>query len=480
MTVPSSYVIIFSVIVLIAILTWFIPAIKHATLGMTLMAPIHGFKNGVSVILFILIIGGYLRIVNETKSLEVGIGSIVKRLEGREVWMIPVIMFIISLGGTTYGLSDEALPIYPLLISAMLACGFDSVTATATILCGIISGVSGSTINPFSISAAIDALKETGIQPNQGIILGMGTVVWLSSYLISCLYTMRYALRVKKDPSRSVQSAAERQQAMEIFGKETEAAENMELTPAMKKTLKLFGLSFAIMILGLVPWQAYQIHCFDGWSAFLTGTPLGKWYFNELCVWFLVMSFVIGFFNHFDSRKIMKLFVAGAGDLVGAALIVGLSRGVSAIMKDTGFQYLFAAGGDPGPFWSAQCAVFFPFLYLLQWFHFPDYLDFRPCFSNHSDHGSFDPFPGLCTGSDDHHLYCSSPYRWSHSHFRNDHGSTECLQNRIYYLGQILRKTFPDHFVMESPADRGGHGGVLTFADRFTQIDFPKRMTFGI
>lgn len=99
MTVPSSYVIIFSVIVLIAILTWFIPAIKHATLGMTLMAPIHGFKNGVSVILFILIIGGYLRIVNETKSLEVGIGSIVKRLEGREVWMIPVIMFIISLGG---------------------------------------------------------------------------------------------------------------------------------------------------------------------------------------------------------------------------------------------------------------------------------------------------------------------------------------------------------------------------------------------
>ena len=264
MTVPSSYVIIFSVIVLIAILTWFIPAIKHATLGMTLMAPIHGFKNGVSVILFILIIGGYLRIVNETKSLEVGIGSIVKRLEGREVWMIPVIMFIISLGGTTYGLSEEALPIYPLLISAMLACGFDSVTATATILCGIISGVSGSTINPFSISAAIDALKETGIQPNQGLILGMGTVVWLSSYLISCLYTMRYALRVKKDPSHSVQSAAERQQAMEIFGKETEASENIELTPAMKKTLKLFGLSFAIMIMGLVPWQAYQIHCFDG------------------------------------------------------------------------------------------------------------------------------------------------------------------------------------------------------------------------
>ena len=147
-TMPTSYVIIFGVIVLIAILTWFIPDITHATLGMTLMAPIEGFQNGVSVILFIFIIGGYLRIVNETRALEIGIGRIVKRMNGKEVLLIPVIMFIISLGGTSYGLSDEALAIYPLLISTMLACGFDSVTATATILCGIISGVSGSTIKP--------------------------------------------------------------------------------------------------------------------------------------------------------------------------------------------------------------------------------------------------------------------------------------------------------------------------------------------
>ena len=96
--------------------------------------------------------------------------------------MIPAIMFIISLGGTTYGLSDEALPIYPILIATMLSCGFDSVTATATILCGIISGVSGSTINPFSISAAIDALRDVGISPNQGLVISLGTIVWLSSF----------------------------------------------------------------------------------------------------------------------------------------------------------------------------------------------------------------------------------------------------------------------------------------------------------
>lgn len=364
-SMPSSYVVIFAVIVLIALLTWLFPEIKHATLGMTLMAPIKGFKNGVSVILFILIIGGYLRTINETQSLEIGMGELVKKLEGKEVLMIPVIMFIISLGGTTYGLSDEALPIYPILIGAMLACGFDSVTATATILCGIISGVSGSTINPFSISAAIDALRDTGITPNQGIVIGMGTVVWLVSYAISAVYTMRYALRVKKDPSKTVLTPAETKDAIDSFSKEVEKADNMILTPKMKHTLMIFGLSFAVMILGLIPWPDYNIHVFDGWSAFLTGTPLGKWYFNELCVWFLVMTFVIGFFNGYDTKKIMKLVIAGAGDMVGAALIVGLSRGVSVVMKETGFDlYLLKAGtealhGVPSGLFSTLSYIFY-------------------------------------------------------------------------------------------------------------------------
>ena len=108
---------------------------------------VEGFKKGVSVILFIFIIGGYLRLINETKALEVGIGKVVQKLNGKEILIIPVIMFICSLGGTTYGLSDEALALYPLVISTLMACGFDVITATATILCGIISGVSGSTIN---------------------------------------------------------------------------------------------------------------------------------------------------------------------------------------------------------------------------------------------------------------------------------------------------------------------------------------------
>ncbi len=364
-TMPTSYVIIFGVIVLIAILTWFIPDITHATLGMTLMAPIEGFQNGVSVILFIFIIGGYLRIVNETRALEIGIGRIVKRMNGKEVLLIPVIMFIISLGGTSYGLSDEALAIYPLLISTMLACGFDSVTATATILCGIISGVSGSTINPFATSVAIDALRDVGIEPNQAIVLGMGTLVWLSSFAISCIYTVRYALKVKKNSANSVLTSAEKELALKSFGKSDAKNQEIEFTSRMRRTLMLFAFSFVVMIVALIPWADYGIHIFEGWSSFLTGTPFGEWYFSELCIWFLILSFVIGYLNGFKEKQIIGLIVAGAGDLLGAALIVGLSRGVSAIMSNTGFDmYLLNAGtnalqGVPSGLFSTLSYIFY-------------------------------------------------------------------------------------------------------------------------
>lgn len=364
-TMPTSYVIIFGVIVLIAILTWFIPDITHATLGMTLMAPIEGFQNGVSVILFIFIIGGYLRIVNETRALEIGIGRIVKRMNGKEVLLIPIIMFIISLGGTSYGLSDEALAIYPLLISTMLACGFDSVTATATILCGIISGVSGSTINPFATSVAIDALRDVGIEPNQAIVLGMGTLVWLSSFAISCIYTVRYALKVKKNSANSVLTSAEKELALKSFGKSDAKNQEIEFTSRMRRTLMLFAFSFVVMIVALIPWADYGIHIFEGWSSFLTGTPFGEWYFSELCIWFLILSFVIGYLNGFKEKQIIGLIVAGAGDLLGAALIVGLSRGVSAIMSNTGFDmYLLNAGtnalqGVPSGLFSTLSYIFY-------------------------------------------------------------------------------------------------------------------------
>jgi len=163
--------------------------------------------------------------------------------------------------------------------------------------------------------------------------------------VISCIYTVKYALKVKKNPAASVMSDGEKQIAIDAFAKETLKEEDMVLTPSMKRTLYLFAFSFVIMIVALVPWQDYGINIFQGWSSFLTDKPFGKWYFNELDVWFLLMAIVAGKLNGLTEKKIMRLMVLGAGDLMGAALITGVSRGVSVIMGSTGFNtYLLQVG----------------------------------------------------------------------------------------------------------------------------------------
>lgn len=343
---PSSYVIIFSIIVLIGIITHFIAGIKPASFSDVLLAPISGFSKGISIILFILIIGGFIKIVNSTKSLENGVSIIVKKMNGKEILLIPLVMFIISLGGTTYGMSDETIALYPIIIGTFLLCGYDVLTGTATILCGVISGVSGSTINPFSVGAAVDALQSSsGIKINQALIILIGCFVWLSSYAISVFYVMRYAKKVQKKPELSLMTEEEKKEGIKEFSNPDLLDKVPVFDLKAKLTLSLFGLSFLIMIIALVPWKDYGVMIFEGWTKFLTGKSFGQWGFSDLSLWFLIMAIVIGKINHMKEKQIISTFMSGAGDMVGVAFILGISRGVAVIMSATGFdKYLLSSG----------------------------------------------------------------------------------------------------------------------------------------
>jgi len=273
---PSSYTIIFSIIVFIGILTYLIPGIKHATIANVLSAPIIGFGKGVNIILFILIIGGFIKIVNATKALENAISTIVIKMKGREIFLIPIVMFFISLGGTTYGMAEETLALYPILLGTFLMCGYDVLTGTATILCGTICGVSGSTINPFSIGAAIDAFTSTsGVAVNQALNIMMGGFIWLSSFAVCSFYVMHYAKKVKENPTVSLMTDEEKKNG-DIKYRDNDVLKQIpEFTSTAKLTLLLFGLTFLFMIIALVPWKNYDITLFEGWSSALTGKSLG-------------------------------------------------------------------------------------------------------------------------------------------------------------------------------------------------------------
>jgi len=306
-----------------------------ATLADILMAPILGFESAVDVAIFVMVLGGFLAVINRTGALETGIKVLVQKLKGRELVLIPILMFIFSIGGTTYGMLEATVGFYVSLAATMMAAGMDPLVGSAVILLGAGSGVLGSTINPFATGAAISALPES-IAVNQGLIILIATFLWLTTLGISILFVMSYAKKVKADKGSTFLSLREQKAAEKKFGAYAEKMEKpAELTNKQSITLVLFLLTFLVMIVGFIPWGEFGITFFDSFTGWLTGSSLGNWWFYEAALWFLVMSIIIGIINGLGEKGIVDAFIDGADDMVGVILIVAVARGASVLMTVT-------------------------------------------------------------------------------------------------------------------------------------------------
>ena len=365
---PSAYTILFAIIVVIAILTWIIPAGTYATdkagniisgtykavaskpqgIWDVFMAPVIGMvgdkktEGAISVSLFILVIGGFLGVVNKTDALNQGISSIVHRYKGREKQLIPILMILFALGGSTYGMGEETIAFYPLLIPVMMGVGFDSLVAVAIALVGTQVGCLASTVNPFATGVASQTLH---ISPGDG--LGSRILLLVITTAISIIYVYHYALVIEKDPTKSLiynQRAADE----ERFAIKTRTDDDTPMSGRQKAVIWLFGLTFVIMILGLIPWTNLNPHWtfFDQFTKWLTGipvlgtlighdmAPLGTWYFNEITMLFLFMSVVIMWVYHMKEGEFMDAFMKGMADFLSVAIIVAVARGIQVIMNN--------------------------------------------------------------------------------------------------------------------------------------------------
>ncbi|MEG2246208.1 MAG: YfcC family protein [Romboutsia sp.] len=377
---PSAYTVLLAIMISIALITQVVPGVKKAQLADLIMAPVTGMvgikdlamdeaistsmeengvegalqtineydgtymsvwnegqlKGAIDVALFVLIIGGFLGVVTKTGALDAGVGGLVKKLKGKELLLIPALMFIFSLGGTSYGMAEETLAFYALITATMMAAGFDPIVAASTILLGAGTGVLGSTVNPFAIGAAISAAGAVGVKINQGTTIILGVILWLVTLTISIVYVMNYAKRVKANKSATLLSKHELDAANEAFAKDNE--EILELNGKRKIVLGLFALSFIVMIAGVIPWNDFGVTIFDNTTSWLNGSPLGAWWFPELTVWFFLMSVIIGLVYRMSEDDIVGSFVGGAADMVGVALVVGVSRGISFMMANSGLD----------------------------------------------------------------------------------------------------------------------------------------------
>lgn len=349
---PSAYTILFLLTIVMALLTWVVPAgqyqmVTNEELGREVpvagtfqtvesnpqgfadivLAPIDGFynhatyaANAIDVALFVLIIGGFLGVATRTGAIDAGIARITKRLKGREQWMIPILMAIFAAGGTVYGMAEETLPFYALLIPVMIAAGYDAVTGVAIVMIGAGIGCLGSTINPF---ATVIASNAAGVSFTDGQLARI--IILVLGWLASVVYVMRYAARVKRDPSLSLVADQRDANERHFIGHDGNKIEVVELTGRHKLILTLFALSFAIMI----------------W-----GVSVGGWWMAEISALFLVGSIVIGLVGQLSEEELTNTFVNGARDLLGVALIIALARGIVVIMDQGNITHSILYGAE--------------------------------------------------------------------------------------------------------------------------------------
>lgn len=366
----SSFTILLLLLAIVALITVGVHAtapkeVTAATLSDFFMAPVHGFTDALPVCLFVMILGGFLGIVTETGALDTGIAVLVKKLHGNELMIIPVLMILFSLGGTTYGMCEETVPFYALLTATMMAAGFDPLVGAATVLLGAGCGCLGSTVNPFAVGAAVDSLRGVGIDCNQSIIIGLGAVLWIVSTAISIFFVMVYAKKVKADKGSTILTMQELKNAEEAHGAAAEAAtKDVELTGRQKAVLGIFAFTFVVMVASFIPWEDFGVTIWLGWSEFVTGVPIGQWYFDEASTWFFIMAVIIGIVGGLGEKKIVNTFIAGAADMMSVVLIIALARGISVLMAATGLdQFVLKHAADALSGLSG--AVFAPMSYLL-------------------------------------------------------------------------------------------------------------------
>ena len=269
-------------------------------------SPIKGIIAAADIIFLILIIGGLIGIMNLTGAFDAGIAWMAKTLKGREYILIIVVTTLIALGGTTFGLAEETMAFYPILIPVFLAAKYDAMVGLSCVFLGSGIGSMCSTINPFATIIASDA---AGINWTTG--LNNRIIMLLLCTTITIVYILRYAKRVKADPSKSI--IYDQKEAIEqLFGLNTVDA-TIKFTNRLRLITLVFSLCFIVMIIGV---------------SFL------DWWFVEMTATFLVGAIIIGFIAGIKESDFVDAFAKGAADLLSVAFIVGIARGVTILMED--------------------------------------------------------------------------------------------------------------------------------------------------
>lgn len=327
--VPHTLVIIASIIMIVSIATYFIPGGAYETVvnetGKTivvdgsfkyiesqpqnlfkiLQAPIQGIIDGAEIIAFLFIVGGAFNLIAETKSIDFGIVRIVNLFKGKEILLLPIIIFAFSLGGATFGMSEESVAFISILAPLTLALGYDSIVAVAITSLSCTLGFSSAMLNPFTIGIA---QSIAGIQVYSGI--EFRTVIWFITTAVGTLFIMAYAMKIKKNPKLSPVYESD-----QIKRKNLQSFEDKKGDFTLSH--KIILLSFALAI-GVIVWGVLD---------------KGFW-IPEIGAIFLAVGVISGMLGKLSPDEMAKAFIEGAKGMIGPAIMIGFARGIMVIAEN--------------------------------------------------------------------------------------------------------------------------------------------------
>jgi uncharacterized ion transporter superfamily protein YfcC len=270
-----------------------------------LKAPAKGIVHAADVIAFVLLLGGIFSIITQSGALERGLRVLAIRLSDKGIWVIPILIIFMSLGGSTFGMSEEALALYPLVISLMFFLHFDSMTAVLILFLGTQAGYIGATINPFSV---LLAQAISGIQGNPQ--LWLRAIAWVVFTLLAIVYTMWYALKVREKPEFSSVFNSDKELKRTFTG-------SMKDDPKFTRSDRIILLTFLITLAAIT------------WGLISRG-----WYMTEVGAAFLGCGLISGAVAKMKPSKMAEHFVEGCKDFVYAAFIIGLARGILVVAEE--------------------------------------------------------------------------------------------------------------------------------------------------
>lgn len=271
-----------------------------------MQAPISGLEQSAEIIAFLFIVGGAFSLITRTKAIDSAIAKVVSIFKGNELLIIPIIFTLFSLGGATFGMTEEAIPFITILTPLMLALGFDSILAVGISYLGCIVGFATAMLNPFTVGIAQSIAEITLFS---GVVYR--SILWVITTIVGIIFLMIYARRIKKNPQLSPMYKLDEEKRKKLNKSENE---EVKFTLSHKIIIASIGVCLAVIIWGVL--------------------RKGFW-IPEIAAVFLITGIFAGIVGGLKADEMADAFVAGAKDMIGAAMVIGFARAIVIIAENS-------------------------------------------------------------------------------------------------------------------------------------------------